>query len=215
MKPLARMSNLMDNHGFHFDRRLRPITMAEWVRLSGNAGYKVIRQAYVVDRLPPYVALKVSTVWIGLNVAPPGAAPQVFETMTFAASPSAVDTQLDHLVHRSSSECHALDVHRDIVEAVTALMGDPASVPARRGGKRADAKPWSGMTARMRREVHDFIPESNGARRVRGRGGKPDRDVTWTWRPEARLYHVERRSDPSLNAAPGKPPRSQRRRRRR
>jgi hypothetical protein len=210
---LSQMSNLLDGHGLYFDRRLRPITCFQMLRLTANPGYKIIRQSFVVDRLPPYLALKVSTVWIGFNLAPPGAVPQVFETMTFAASPSAVDTLLDLTVHRNSIESHALETHRIMVETVGALMGDPMTVPVRRRGKRADAKLWSGMGSRVRREAREFTPGSSGIRRVRGRGGKLDRYVTWTWRPEARFYHVEHQLDPTLE--PVTQARQRRRRRRR
>lgn len=205
---LARLSRLFDHHDLFFDRRLRPISWARQVILAANRGYAVLAQAHVADHLPPYTAVKVSTVWIGHNLAPPGAAPQVFETMTFAASPSACDTQLDLVVHRSRTEQEARETHQLMIEGLASLMGKPVVVPVKRRGKKADAKLWRGMTARMRREAQRFSPESSGTRRVRGRHGEPDRYVTWTWRPEARLYQVEHQIDPL------KVPASRKRRRR-
>ena len=92
----------------YYARDGSPITLDEWVTLSGKA--EDIRRV-ARDVLPS--GLVVSTVWLGLDHAYDGGPPLIFETMVFSSESEFAE--LDMLRYQSEAEAiagHAAMVQR-------------------------------------------------------------------------------------------------------
>lgn len=187
----------------YYDRRLRPIDSRTWGRLRERPGYLRVARTAVVDRLPPHVAVEISTVWLGIDHAMPGQPPIVFETMTFALTRAAHDVGEDQLCWRAPDEREARAVHEAQVRRLSASMQDPvvAHLPTR--GRAREVKPLRGMGSRRRSGLWRFVPERSGTRRIRGRHGHPDRWVVWRFDAETGTYDVDNIPDPVLAPVPG------------
>lgn len=187
-----------------YDRALRPISALQYLLRLGKPRYLRVARTCVVDRVPPYVAVEVSTAWIGLNTCPAGHTPMVFETRIFAHTAASQPLALVNEGWRHPDEQEARGFHDSAVQAIAHLMSDPVTLPLRWSGKRRNAKPYKGMPARQRRAAQrDFVSGSSGTRRIRGRGGDPDRTVTWTWDAEVGMYEVTVLADPALAPVSG------------
>lgn len=104
----------------------------------------------------------------------------------------------------TATESEARQAHREMVEKMTGLMGDPVVTPIVSSGKRRHAKPHPRMSARRRAEAQRGLPPcASGTRYVPGRRGEPGLLVTWTWNPETRWFEIERRPDPVLPSLAG------------
>lgn len=90
----------------YYDRHGQPMTMVQWVAVFDDMEYRRIE----VTEGENYT---VSTVWLGLDhsFGLTGGTPLIFETMVFPAM-SAQD--LDMI--RTSTEAHAREAHRQMVE---------------------------------------------------------------------------------------------------
>jgi hypothetical protein len=91
-----------------YDRQGNPITLEEWMRLSGD---KIVRQDEVGDYF-------VSTVWLGINHNfHPIGPPLIFETMVFPS-----ESWRDLECCRYSTEEEALEGHERMLNEVRLIV---------------------------------------------------------------------------------------------
>lgn len=87
----------------YYDQHGRPMTFGEWVVAFENVEGRRVKATDLPD------GRHLSTVWLGLNHAPPGEPLQIFETMLFDAEGQSVETW------RWSTLDEAVVGHRDLV----------------------------------------------------------------------------------------------------
>lgn len=90
----------------HWDRGGRPINMRDWVYLGEDHEYRIVKQDQVGR-------VRVSTVWLGIDMGWGRSEPLIFETMIFGG-------KHDLETWRYSSEAEAMAAHTLILSAVKA-----------------------------------------------------------------------------------------------
>jgi hypothetical protein len=147
--------------------------------------------------MPPYFDIDVSTVWLPMPRHPLSSdIPLHFETMMQPRSACLENTALTHPYWGYANPADAAEGHEVLVQIVARQLGDPVVTPQRTSGKRRRTKPWRGMSARRRAQARRGIaPRSSGEQWVRGRRGRPDTLVMWTWNAEDKFFDVVRLPD--------------------
>ena len=95
--------------GLWFDRKGRPIDVAEMVRLSRDHDYRVLARDWVGP-------VEVTTVWLGFDHSFRSAEPVIFETVVFGG-------RMDQYSRRYSTEEEALAGHARVLATVRRLCG--------------------------------------------------------------------------------------------
>lgn len=106
---------------YYFDKQLNPIGLWDWVALKSIPDYYRVDETYLIDRDNRDRIIRVSTVWIGINMAyvfRPRSIPLVFETMVFTTYESETDEWQD----RYHSEKSAQVGHNAVVLMLSALV---------------------------------------------------------------------------------------------
>lgn len=93
--------------GLWFDRQGRPIGVAEMVRLSQDAAYRVVARDWVGN-------VEVATVWLGFDHSFRSAAPVIFETVVFGG-------RMDQYSRRYTTEKEARAGHAKVLASVQRL----------------------------------------------------------------------------------------------
>lgn len=193
------------SRGRYLDRRLRKLDRSGRPRFAGRPGCRRVATTHVADALPPYLAVDVVTVWTGRDAAEPGYPPWVSETRLVPRSQAAFDVWPEGRtwVLPGCDENGASAAHLDVVRLVSETLGCAVAMPVRSRGRRRDAKPLAGLGGRRRRrQARGVAARAEGRSRVRGRGGRPDRWVSWAWNPATGLYDVAHEVDPVLRPVP-------------
>lgn len=89
----------------YYDKNGKPLTMMQWGELFQNPDYKIVQQDQIGD-------IKVSTVWMGMDLGFLNERPIIFETMVFG--------EFDQYQERYATEQEALAGHKKIIGRVNA-----------------------------------------------------------------------------------------------
>lgn len=120
---MSLVSNRMSS--FFVDRQGNPLSMEDADRLLGNRHYAVVARTEIHESYNPWIAVIVSTVWLGVSITPD----DLFETMLF---PSRLGDEHigfgDENQWRYGHEDIAALSHTQIVRGVRALFEDPVTV---------------------------------------------------------------------------------------
>lgn len=109
----------------HYDRAGKAIGLGDWIALGEDWDYRMVARDEING-------VRISTVWIGLDMSVFEREPLIFESMVFdedARAPSDWGFDFapswDNFTRRYSSEEDALAGHAEILEEVRALFDNP------------------------------------------------------------------------------------------
>lgn len=166
-----------------FDREGEPITVARWAVLMGDRNYVRVAWTRLVDLLPPYTDMVVSTCWLGWATMRADGTPLIFETLMQPGSGPGLGELFNDRFFRHASEQEALRDHERTVAILSRFMSKPRVTAPPRSGRRRDHKPHAGMAPRARAEaLAASRAVQDGEALIRGRNGKPDVQLGWTYR---------------------------------